>query len=440
MGNISHHLRERSGVTSPRPTLVAYLGARDLTELAPACRDHITVLCASTPEQVLDAIQSCCDINTLVVGDDRVASTLPLIADIAVRRPEIAVVAVVDFGPTRVDMLRALAFVGAHQFIFRNIDTQRVAVRAILGDAWLLHVSHRLETAIAECLPVALRPFIRCALLHPGCAATIGGVAALLGVNRRTLVNLCLREDMPSPSELLTICRLALAVRVLEESGRTVEMVALDLGFASGTSLRNQLKRHIGARATELRSHGGAARILEELRRRVGHVTHDGGPPRVERALPKADAYHREPSAPLRVATGCFDRHIDQRLVAEATEGISAVAHFRLRSELFAEVRRRPPRLLLFPAVDRMGLPTIPLAERCANVLIASTIAIVVDSRYSGHRPIAEALTGGMEVLPVSSPDELRRHITRHLGDPQPLISHTVTHFPNRIHHFTRER
>jgi len=440
MGNASANPNARCGAAAPTEALVAYLGAQDLARLEAACRDHVTVVRATTPEQAANTFRNDDNINTLVVGDDRPASTLPLLAEIAVSRPDITVVAFVDYDANGAEMCRTLALVGVHQFIFRKTDTSRFTIRTILSDAWMLRLSARLEVSVTACLPVALESFAHCALRYPECAATISGVASLLGVNRRTLAGRCRNANLPHPSELLTICRLALAVRILERSTRTVEAVALELGFASATSLRNQLKRHFGSRATELRSQNGSERILLELRRRVGSVTRDAIPCRPRVASAQPDVRSVEQSARRLLALGCFYQHADEHIVDEAAHGIDGVIRPRDRRGLVVALRRQPARLVVLPVTDSCGLPTIPIARRCAAICANVTIAIFVPARYDRHRPIAEALLDGIEVMPASSPDELRRHIDRLSGYAGGASSHTVTHPPNRIQHFMHER
>ena len=63
----------------------------------------------------------------------------------------------------------------------------------------------------------------------------------------------------PTPRALRTWCRLFVAGRLLEEPGRTVESIALQLEFDSTTGLRNALKRYTGHGASAIRAAGGEA-------------------------------------------------------------------------------------------------------------------------------------------------------------------------------------
>jgi AraC-like DNA-binding protein len=413
MPSTTEFLNESCDFATHDDAIIGYVSAQDRQQLDRACRDYVPVALASNPDDALLALRSTKRFRTLVVGDDLAASTLPLLAEAAVCRPEVAVVAFADFGTAEIGALAALALVGADQFIFRGTDTSRIAVRAILRDAWLLRMGKLAGAAAMKCLPPTIEAFVRCAVRHPEHASTIGGVATLLGVNRRTLVNLCLREALPPPSEILTICRLALAITALEHSMCTVETIALDFGFASGTALRNQLKRHLGSRATDLRSCAGTERALEKLQCRILQTRSAQTFVPNARTTRGRPSHFRDDSRDTRVALGCYEGHPDRHIVTDAIKGTRRIVDVHPRRMLLAALAHRPPRLLLLPTSDAAGFPTIPLAVRCAHDFPSTTIAMVVASRYSGHRPLAEALVDGVTVLCASSADELRHQIDR---------------------------
>jgi len=97
---------------------------------------------------------------------------------------------------------------------------------------------------------------------HARAAPTVAQLAAAIGVHRKTLVNWMLQDHLPPPRAITGWCRILLAARLLEDPGRSVESVALDLGFGSGTELRNMLRRYTGLRAGEIRGRGGFQQVL----------------------------------------------------------------------------------------------------------------------------------------------------------------------------------
>ena len=99
-------------------------------------------------------------------------------------------------------------------------------------------------------------------------------------MHRKTLVNRLAAAGCPTPRVLRTWCRLFVASRLLEEPGRTVESIALQLDFETTTGLRNALKRYTGLQASALRHAGGLTYVLArfnaacDVRRPGHHRTH----------------------------------------------------------------------------------------------------------------------------------------------------------------------
>lgn len=56
---------------------------------------------------------------------------------------------------------------------------------------------------------------------------------------------------------------------MLETTGCTIERIAIDLGYASDTALRNTIKRYTGQRASQIRDAGGVGQIIRALEDRI---------------------------------------------------------------------------------------------------------------------------------------------------------------------------
>jgi AraC-like DNA-binding protein len=67
---------------------------------------------------------------------------------------------------------------------------------------------------------------------------------------------------LPAPADLRAWCRLFMAGRLLDEPGRTVESVALQLEFTTGSALRNLIKRRTGLAPYMLRNAGGLQYLI----------------------------------------------------------------------------------------------------------------------------------------------------------------------------------
>ena len=79
-------------------------------------------------------------------------------------------------------------------------------------------------------------------------------MARALGVHRKTLANHCRAEGFAPPGTVVAWCLILLTTALLATPGITVERIAMQLNFPSGTALRNMLKRHTGLRPIDLRT------------------------------------------------------------------------------------------------------------------------------------------------------------------------------------------
>jgi AraC-like DNA-binding protein len=184
--------------------------------------------------------------------DDRGRSCLPLVRSLTQLRPTVPVIGYCtpDVSASR-DVL-TLARAGVHDVMFGGVDDQGRAVGRFVDTAAVARNVDDILNEITPALHVALLPFVRYCLEHPH-VTSVAAVAQALGVHRKTLFVHCRGAAAPPPSIIMTWCRLLLAAHSLATSLRSVEAVALDLGFPSATAFRNITKRYTGLRPTAFR-------------------------------------------------------------------------------------------------------------------------------------------------------------------------------------------
>jgi AraC-like DNA-binding protein len=164
---------------------------------------------------------------------------------------------------------------GISGILFRGLDDVGAALRSALGHADERCLARLVTDAMAPAVPPEARVLIEFCMEHARSAPTVAEIASELGVHRKTLVNWMMQAHLPTPSAVTAWCRILLAARRLDEPGRSVEHVALDLGFGSASELRNMLRRYTGLRPGEIRERGGFNFVLELfLRERAGGVPH----------------------------------------------------------------------------------------------------------------------------------------------------------------------
>jgi AraC-like DNA-binding protein len=254
-----------------RPVVVALvLGAEERRRICDALRNRAEVrfverldellLTLRTEEQPLLALL----VEPRDRDDRQVAGAVRALRQ---RLPTLPIIGYCRIGHEHSASIRDLAAAGVHELVFRGVDDTGVMLRSILASAAHATVAEAMLGELLPLTPAPLHPFIQFCLKSPQHAHSVGGVAAALGINRKTLVNYCARANLPSPGRLLSWCRLLLAAHYLATTTRTVERIAMQLDFACDTALRNMIKRYTGMRAHELRHRDGASIVVAHLTR-----------------------------------------------------------------------------------------------------------------------------------------------------------------------------
>ncbi|HKW09906.1 MAG TPA: helix-turn-helix transcriptional regulator [Gemmatimonadaceae bacterium] len=209
--------------------------------------------------------------DTVVIAIEPAAARdcVALVREIRSRCPRTALVAYCSGVTDTPASIGALAAAGIHQFLFADINDRGCMLRAIFDSARQQCVTELVTSALRKLLSPLLLPIVEAALTRPEVVTDVSTLAQALGVHRKTIFNRCSRAGRLGPQELLTWVRIALVAHLLESTGYTVEDIALQLGYPSPTALRNTIKRHVGVRATEIRSGGGLELVLDRLRDRI---------------------------------------------------------------------------------------------------------------------------------------------------------------------------
>jgi AraC-like DNA-binding protein len=160
--------------------------------------------------------------------------------------------------PSASAAVAALVRAGAHAVVLRDVDDEPHALRAALRGAEQSGGAAQVLAQVAKVLPPTVQAVVGIYLRADDAAPpSVAEVALALGVHRRTLVNRMRAAGCPPPRALRAWCRVFVAAYLLEERGRTVESVALQLDFDSPSGLRNTLRRYTGHAPHALRTAGG---------------------------------------------------------------------------------------------------------------------------------------------------------------------------------------
>ncbi len=258
------------------PQLIGYVASqKERARITGALRGWALILWAGSLGDLPDLLRDA-DVPPLAaivaprdpVGHDGAAVVRQLTALV----PNMPVIAHCHTGVEQAVDVRQMGEAGVHEFLFVGVDDVGTGVRSVLASAQRACAADRVAEVVLPLLPERLGEIAVVCLKRPVRGRTVAGLAALLGVHRKTLLNQCARDGGPTPAELIGWCRLMLAAHLLATTGQTVEWVALELEYPSATALRNAMKRYTGLRASEVTRAGGLSRVVRAFGRRLKSV------------------------------------------------------------------------------------------------------------------------------------------------------------------------
>jgi len=252
-----------------RPLAVAALVADDVarTCLRNALRGRADLRACDRIHELISLLATT-RVDLVVVAPWDAAGTrvAPVIRQVRDRLPSVPIAIYCTLTADAVREIVALTKSGADEVIFRTADDHAAA----LWPRLLISINRRAADealdALHSVLPTGIEPIISYCLDRAETGVSVAEVAAAFHVHRKTLVNRMAAAGFPAPACLISWCRLLLAARLLEDPGRAVEQVALELGFGSGAALRNMLRRYTGLRPSELRERGGMRCLVKRFK------------------------------------------------------------------------------------------------------------------------------------------------------------------------------
>lgn len=215
------------------------------------------------------------DLVSVVVVDarDRASfSTLSTVRRIREGYPSVPIVLYCALGPETSRDVLDFARAGVNDLVIRGVDDLRLPLRGAITAAQDHCSAKSVLRELEGSIPTPVMPIIQYCLENGRRSLTVAQIAMAMGVHRKTLVDRLSAAGFPSPSAVISWCRLMVAARLLEDPGRSIEQVALVLDFPSGTSMRNMVKRYTGLRPAEVRENGGMRCILYAFKRAIGAV------------------------------------------------------------------------------------------------------------------------------------------------------------------------
>lgn len=218
----------------------------------------------STLEAALE--RSHVDVVVIEPTDADGQSTEATIRSLRERFPRLSILGHVTMRPGMSAQILSFARAGVHELIVAGIDDSASVLRHAIHRAAARCLAQEIFSEISGWLPREAAALVRYCLEHASETPRIDDISRALGVHRRTLVNRMQHALLPPPSELWAWSRVLLAARYLEAAGRSVEWVALTVGYPSANALRNALKRYTALVPSDLREDHGFARAMLSFR------------------------------------------------------------------------------------------------------------------------------------------------------------------------------
>lgn len=193
------------------------------------------------------------------------------------RFPSVPVVAYWKLGPAASRDILEVARAGINALVLRGYDDLRLELAAAFDDARNDCIASRTLAAITDCLPESASSVVEHCIRNAGREMTVEDVARALRVSRRALDRNLLLAGVPTANRLMGWSRILVASELLNTPGRSIDRVALELGFVSGSACRNMFRRHLGMTPSQLRKRGGFAYALRAFHEELD-ARHMAGP------------------------------------------------------------------------------------------------------------------------------------------------------------------
>ena len=166
----------------------------------------------------------------------------PELRDAIAQHPSVPVIAVMRLRPERSPDVAELLEWEVSDVLNLNVQRSLEGVRQVLRGARARPLKRRVEPLLTGFASENARNLVRaaCEVASEGGAAP--ELAAIFGVDPRTVTAWCRREGLPPPRRLLAWTRVLLAAMMLSEGGRSVVNVARAIGYATDHALRRAMR------------------------------------------------------------------------------------------------------------------------------------------------------------------------------------------------------
>jgi len=188
-----------------------------------------------------------------------------LLTSVSTRYRTIGTIGVVPRARVDGGALVRLVQAGVHSLLMSDERLSTLDCRRAMTEACVRAGVGSVASSLLALVPRPARLLLEYGLRYSAEAVSVARAAEALQVHRKTLFWWCTQAGLPAPQQLLGWCRLLAVASLLEDSGRRVDHIALDLEFPSGTALRNMLLRYTGLSPSQLRTRDALVSMHEQI-------------------------------------------------------------------------------------------------------------------------------------------------------------------------------
>ncbi len=203
------------------------------------------------------------------VVDRSGTSSVPAMARIRERRPDLPIILWCDRAGPDGATLSAMMEAGLSAIIFRaDTDFERRLLSAV-SRASDVAFQQLTDQALHRRVPTPFIPVVRFCLDHAASTPRVEVVARVVGLTSKALAAQLKRAGLPPVSSLVMWSKALVAAYRLEKTTETVAVISRSLGFSSGSALRRLLKRCANEPPQAIRATGGFGWVLRCFERQL---------------------------------------------------------------------------------------------------------------------------------------------------------------------------
>jgi AraC-like DNA-binding protein len=237
-----------------------------LARLRSAARESHTIIACESWEQMFSA----CDrqlVHAAVLDlETAAAPTFDAIRRFKRLNPGVALIAYTTYSFETVHHIFDAGRYGFEALVIADLDDGPSAFGRAIERATARGVAGMVKSGLAPVADPVAADALLTAITRAHERLTPAALAREMGIGARRLSRALSASGYPSANKLIMWGRLIVAAALMDGTRHSTDRIALTLSFPSGSAFRNNCRRYLGAKPSEIRSQGGAKLVFGALR------------------------------------------------------------------------------------------------------------------------------------------------------------------------------